>query len=148
MCNSTEKVVWRDRNGKVACPGPMGCPHGCEDSCPIFHNSEGLSFLRENKPLAAIPHFQRAVSIAPDFHEFHNNLGVAYGASGQHQKAYESFTKTLELKKDYPKAIHGLLLSSANLGKYDEALRLCDEYERITGINMQSARAQIKQRMQ
>jgi Tfp pilus assembly protein PilF len=68
--------------------------------------------------------------------------------SGQHQKAYEYFTKTLELKKDNPKAVHGLMLSAFNIGKFDEALQRCDEYERITGTDMQGERTEIMQHMQ
>ena len=146
--NSNKKVVWRDKDGKVTCPGPSACPDGCDDDCPIFHNTEGLALLRSNKPIEAIEEFRKAVSMAPDFYEFLNNLASAYGMSGQHQKAYECFTKTLELKKDNPKAIHGLMLSAFNIGKFDEALQRCDEYERITGTDMQGERAEIMQHMQ
>lgn len=136
------KVVWRDKNGKLTCPGD-NCPKECDDTCPIWLNTEGLSLMMADEPIQAAESFQQALLLAPDFADAANNLGTAYGTVGNHQKAYEAFGKALALRKGYPQAIWGLIISSKNLEKYDEALQYCDEYDKLPGCNSSSQRAEI-----
>ncbi len=137
-------VVWRDRYGNISCPGENGCPRECDGSCPIWLNTQGLEKLRFGQPLEAVPLFQQAIAIAPDFADAANNLGSAYGISNQHEKAYEYFGKALALKKDYPQAMFGLIVSAKNLGKYDEALSYCDAYDHLPGCSAAELRKDIQ----
>ncbi len=139
----SDSVVWRDKNGKITCRGDS-CPKDCDNSCPIWLNTLGLQMLQRNQPLQAIPFFQGAVTIAPDFTDAVNNLGSAYGSSNQHEKAYEYFGKALAMKKDYPKATFGLIVAAKNLGKYDEALKYCDAYDRLPGCSAAELRQEIQ----
>ncbi len=140
----SDSVVWRDKTGKIACRGDT-CPKDCDNSCPIWLNTLGLQMLQRDEPLQAIPFFQGAVSIAPDFADAYNNLGGAYGSSNQHEKAYEFFGKALELKRDYPNAMYGMIVAAKNLGKYDEALKYCDAYDRLPGCSAAELRQDIEQ---
>ena len=142
--NNIDSVVWRDQNGKIVCQGEQNCPQECNSMCPIWQNTRGLEMLQIGQPLKAIPFFQQAVAIAPDFIDAINNLGSAYGSNNQHDKAYEYFKKALELNKDYPKATFGLIVASKNLGKYDEALKYCDAYDRLPGCNAEEIREEIQ----
>lgn len=139
----SDRPVWRNRKGKVECPGEEACPNGCDEDCPIAANTDGLQMLMCNQPLLAINHFKKVIEIAPDFPDAYTNLGSAYGMSNQDQKAYECFKKALELRKGYPQAIRGLIVSAKNTGKYDEALHYCDEFEKVTHMSAQDLRTEI-----
>lgn len=141
--NSSDSVVWRNASGRIDCPGD-DCPQDCDDRCPIWLNTSGLEQLLRNRPGDAIEIFQKAISIAPDFHDAHSNLGTAYGMSGRHKEAYDAFSKALELRKDYPQALRGLISAEKNLGMYEEALAHCDAYELLPGCSAQELRGQIE----
>lgn len=126
--NKKNKVVWRNREGQIVCTGD-NCPQKCDEKCPIWENTMGLTMLKINEFGKAVEAFQHALEIAPDFVDAQNNMGTAYGMSNQHQKAYEAFSKALAMRPRYAKALRGMIVAEKNLGKYDEALRHCDELE-------------------
>lgn len=37
--NKENPVVWRDASGKITCPGDS-CPKDCDDTCPIYLNTQ------------------------------------------------------------------------------------------------------------
>lgn len=141
--DATGNVVWRDKAGKITCPGDL-CPKDCDDTCPIWLNTCGVEMLMRSQPELAIDDLKKAVALAPDFPDAYNNLGSAYGMNNQHKEAFDAFAKALELKPGYPQAMRGLIAAEKNLGMYTEALDLCDVYENITGTNMQSLRDEIR----
>lgn len=136
-------LVWRNRAGKIVCRGDS-CPKECDNSCPIWLNTCGLQLLQMNHPEKAEPLLAEAIKIAPDFIDAYSNLGAACGMSNQHQKAYDAYKKALELKPKYPKALFGLVISGKNLGKYDEALRYCNELDKL-GVDTDQLREEIQQ---
>ena len=141
--DSTGAVVWRDKDGKISCPGDL-CPKDCDDTCPIWLNTCGVELLMRSQPELAIDYLKKAVALAPDFPDAYNNLGSAYGMNNQHKEAFDAFAKALELKPTYPQALRGLIAAEKNLGMYTEALDLCDVYENITGTDMRSLRDEIR----
>lgn len=141
--NTLKKPFWRDDSGKVACPGD-DCPLECDDSCPIWLNTKGLSMLQINQFDKAVAHFNAALALAPDFLDVQNNLGTAYGMNNQHQEAYEAFKKAHEMKKDYPKALNGLIVAEMNLGLFEDARRHCDELEAIPGCDASGLREKLE----
>ena len=140
---ASDKPVWRDKNGKVFCPGDE-CPEKCGSACPVWLNTCALEELMRSQPGTAISYLRQAIVLAPDFADAHNNLGTAYGMSNRHKDAYDSFSKALELKKDYPQALKGLIVSEKNLGMLTEALHHCDILEKLTKTSTQTLREQIK----
>ena len=93
------------------------------DFCGSFAYNFYVKFLIKAKAFEkAIEAFLDAISLAPDFLDAQNNLGTAYGMNNQHQKAYEAFKKAYEMKKDYPNALHGLIVAETNLGMKEAAL--------------------------
>ncbi len=141
--NKADSPVWRDKNGKITCPGDS-CPQECDDRCPIWLNTCGLEKLMASQPKQSINYFKRAIALAADFPDAYNNLGTAYGMSNMHREAYDAFCKALELRQNYPQALYGRIVTEKNLGQYSEALKHCDEYERLTGKSIQTLRNDIK----
>jgi len=138
----SDSVVWRDKTGKITCPGG-DCPNDCDNNCPIWLNTSGLQMLLQGRPQQSIDLFHRAIAIAPDFADAMNNLATAYGNNGQHEKAFEYFEKALAAKDNYESAILGLIISAKKLGKYDEALKYCDAYDKLPGCNADKLRKDI-----
>jgi len=56
----------------------------------------------------AIPHFERAVRLKPDYAEAHNNLGVALEKLGRTPEAIEHYQQALKLRADFPPARNAL----------------------------------------
>jgi tetratricopeptide (TPR) repeat protein len=56
----------------------------------------------------AIPHFQRALAIKPDYAEAHYNLGNALLQQGHVEEAIAHYQKALEIKSDYIEAQNNL----------------------------------------
>lgn len=138
-----QKTYWRDNQGKVSCLGDS-CPHECDNSCPIWLNTMGLSMLKIKQFEKAIEAFSRALTIAPDFLDVQNNLGTAYGMNNQHREAYEAFLAAHKMKPDYEKALHGLIVSETNLGMIKDATIHCDEYDRLPNCNSQHLREALR----
>lgn len=136
------KVPWRDKTGKVTCPGD-NCVAECDNSCPIWLNTIGLSMLKMKEYEKAIQAFSEALAMAPDFLDVQNNLGTAYGMNNQHQEAYTAFKKAHEMKKDYPKALHGLIVAETNLGMRSEALAHCDEFDKLPNCDSSALREKL-----
>ncbi len=138
-----KREVWRDKKGNIRCPGNM-CPKGCDEACPIWQNTCGLEKLAQSRPDQAIGFFKRAIDIAPDFPDAHNNLGSAYGICNRHREALESFNKALSLRSNYLHALRGKIIAEKNLGMYEDALSLCNVYELISGESAEKYRSDIR----
>lgn len=138
-----DKTVWRGRDGNISCPGRK-CTVQCDDQCPIWLNTNGVQELMKTKPKQAIPCFLKAVKIAPDFADAYCNLGAAFGMSNDYEQAYNAFSKAIELRKVYPEALRGLIVTEKNLGRYADALKHCDQLEQIMRTDLKPLRDEIK----
>ena len=123
-------VVWRDASGKITCPGD-NCPKDCDDTCPIYLNTQAGMMCQIGMGDKAMPIFQKIIEIAPDFYDAWNNMGGVYGGQGQYQKAYDCYLKAHEISPDRPAPVFGLGLTTRDLKRYEECLKWCDEYDRI-----------------
>lgn len=136
-------IAWRDDSGEIRCLGD-NCSRKCDSTCPIWENTIGLKLLRISEPLKAIEHFKNAIELASDFTDAYNNLGSAYGMSNQHEKALEFFAKAYSMKRNYAKALRGMIIAETELGKYEDALKHCDEYESLNGPDVDDLRGKIE----
>lgn len=123
-------VVWRNSQGIIACPGDS-CRKECDNSCPIYLNTQAITLMQMGEGSKAIPIYEEALKIAPDFYDAYNNLGGIYGQMGNYQKAYDCYKKARELNQKKPNPVFGLMLTSRDLGKYDECLEWCDIYKTL-----------------
>ncbi|MCQ2512435.1 MAG: tetratricopeptide repeat protein, partial [Lachnospiraceae bacterium] len=125
------KEVWRDKEGKIRCLGDA-CPVECDDSCPIWLNTQGLSMLSIQQPKKAIEIYEKALAIAPDFVDAWNNLGTSYGINDEHEKAFGCFKKAYNMV-GRATSLSGMAVSQNKLGREITALQLCDEYDKKFG---------------
>ena len=60
--------------------------------------------------------FRRAVSVAPDYAQAYNNLGICLRKKGLLHEAIAAYKKALELKPDYAAAYYNLGNAYSDLG--------------------------------
>lgn len=145
LFNKKPKVVWRNEKGQVQCPGDS-CPQKCDDTCPIWCQTKGLTMLLSDKLDRAITEFEKAIEIAPDYKEAWCNMGNAYGTMNNHKEACQRYQRAYDLDNRYDKAIYGLVISYKNLGQFTEALALCDKLEAVAGKSVaQKARQKVNE---
>ena len=69
-----------------------------------LHNSLGAVYCESGRCSEAIPHFQRAIELAPSDPEYHTNLGNAFGFMGRLAEARAQLERALALAPDYAPA--------------------------------------------
>ncbi len=126
------KVAWRNAHGVIACPGDS-CPQKCDDTCPIYLNTQAAILMSISQGEKAIPLYKTALKIAPDFYDAWNNLGAIYGQKGEYQTAYDHYVKAHECNPQKPNPVFGLMLTSRDLRRYEECIKWCDIYKCLSG---------------
>ena len=129
--SSGKKSVWRNAQGVIACPGDS-CPKDCDDTCPIYLNTQAAMLMSIGQNVKAIPLYKKALDIAPDFYDAWNNLGGIYGGQGEYQNAYNHYFKAHELNPQKPNPVFGLMLTSRDLGRFEECIKWCDLYKTLS----------------
>lgn len=125
----TNKVVWRNVNGQIACPGDA-CPQNCDNTCPIYLNTQCVMLMRMGANDKALDLYKKALEIAPDFYDAYNNMAGIYGGQGRYQEAHACFMKAHQLNPVRPNPIYGLALCSRDLNRPEECIKWCEEYRR------------------
>ncbi|BCX13052.1 MAG: hypothetical protein KatS3mg067_1990 [Thermosynechococcus sp.] len=74
-----------------------------------------------HQPAAALPHYQRALEVHPEWVEAHSNLGNAYLDLGDTERAIACYQKALSLNPDLPTTLYNLGLCLHAQGKLTEA---------------------------
>ena len=70
-----------------------------------------------------------------DFAEAHNNLGIAYNASGKTEEAISSFRKAIEINPNHVKAHYNLSVAYFNEKQYKLAIKYCDKAKDLGFVN-------------
>lgn len=141
-----KRIAWRNAEGEIECNGES-CTDGCDWTCPIWVHSEGISHCKGGRMEDALECFKQAVTIAPDFKDSWVNMGAIYGGRSEYAEAYKCYKKAYEIDHDYKNAIFGLIMSSRDMGNYDEAFAYCDEYaEKIDASEAKHLRGQVQER--
>jgi tetratricopeptide (TPR) repeat protein len=71
----------------------------------------------------AMPDFDQAIRLDPNYPDAFNNRGVAYLGKGLTERAIEDFDQAIKLDPNYAIAIYNRGLASQSLGRADEAAR-------------------------
>ena len=132
--NKSNTPVWRNVNGQIVCPGDA-CGKECDDTCPIYLNTQCLMLKRIGADDKALELYKKALTIAPDFYDAYNNMAGIYGSQGRYQEAYAHFLKAHEINPVRPNPIYGLALCCRDLGRTEECLKWCEEYSRRSTDN-------------
>jgi tetratricopeptide (TPR) repeat protein len=79
----------------------------------------------------AVPQFEKAIRLKPDFAEAHNNLGSAYAMLRRPELAVEQFRQAIAIRPEYGKAHYNLANLHAARGELDAAI---EHYERAVAL--------------
>ena len=66
----------------------------------LAHDQLGSLLAAEGRYAEAVPYYERAVALAPENAELHNNLAVAFDHLGQRERALAHIRRAAELKPD------------------------------------------------
>jgi superkiller protein 3 len=69
----------------------------------------------------ALDHFQKAVTLDPEFADAFNGIGMSYAALGKLPEAADQFQKAIDLVSDHPGAAANLSIVLCKLNHYHEA---------------------------
>jgi tetratricopeptide (TPR) repeat protein len=112
--------------------------HPATDFYQMFDAAVQLSDKRQYD--AAIPAWQKAVSLDPDDPRAHNNLGIALAGSGKVADAVAEYKKSLALNGNNSQTENNLGSELAQQGQMDDALQ---HFEDALRINPDNAAAEV-----
>ncbi len=102
------------------------------------HNCLGTIFLSQNKYQEAIPYFNGALRIKPDYAKAHNNLGNVFLNQGKHAEAADQYKEALLINPNFAETHYNL--GSVYLTIGDPVLAL-KEYEALKTMSPRLATA-------
>jgi tetratricopeptide (TPR) repeat protein len=88
----------------------------------VTHYNLAFTLLRLHRPAEAIPHFEQALRIKPDYFELEYNLGITLMEVGRVQEAINHYRRALEINPDYAQAHNNLANALSRTGKLEEAI--------------------------
>ncbi len=86
------------------------------------HNLLGAIALEQRNSVAAIAHFEQAISLDPDREDYHCNCGEAYRRAGRLSKVIDCCETALRINPGFDVAWYNLATAQASLGKLREAI--------------------------
>jgi tetratricopeptide (TPR) repeat protein len=96
-------------------------PAGSPAYQAVIHNSLGLVLTRQGRPADAMPEFDAAVRLNPNFAEPHSNLANALASRGAYPQAIEHYRAALRIKPTMTEALVGLGSALLSQGDTKEA---------------------------
>jgi tetratricopeptide (TPR) repeat protein len=91
-------------------------------ACYMAHNNLGNALLQMGRESEAIPHFQKALQIQPDYAEAHYNLGNALVQEGRLDEALAQYRTALQIQPDFAEAHSNLGNALLSKGQVEQAL--------------------------
>lgn len=90
---------------------------------PIVQDMLGGVLGAQVSHAEALPHFEKALELWPDYMEAHYNLGILLLAEGKMDDAIQHFQKALQLSPDDPQAAFGLGSALCLRGRNEEGVQ-------------------------
>lgn len=94
---------------------------------PVAYNNLGIYYARREEYAKAVPQYNKAISVKPDYAEAHNNLGIVYARQSIYSKAIPEYIKAINLKGNYAKAYNNLAVAYYYTKKYSLSVTYCDK---------------------
>jgi Ca-activated chloride channel family protein len=141
---SSGRMPWRGRFvgallvASLAHAGFAGSAAEASQAGAVWDNNRGVSRFQAGKPSEAYRRFSDAVSELPDSAQAHINLGTAFAANKDYEKALEEYTVAERMARDPGeklRALFGSGVAAGELKRVDEAL---DYYQRALELAPQS----------
>ena len=101
---------------------------------------KGNSALQNEYYEDAINYYTEAIRLDPSNHILFSNRSAAYTKKGDFSQALNDASKTVELKKDWPKGYSRKATALKCMGRYDEAINAYNE-----GLIYDSNNAELKE---
>ena len=128
-----QQKYWLAENGEVRCLDDC-CPQECDMGCPIYLQTMAVPYLQNGHFEEAAKYLKDAVRIEPTFAEAWNNLAACYGQMGNHQQAFDCYSKSFDLLEK-PNPLFGMAVAMKNLGKFTNAMQYVSMYEKRYGAD-------------
>lgn len=103
----------------------------------VIQNNLGLVYLNQGKLDEAFLHLTQSIKAKPSYSLAYLNLGAAYLAAKEYEKAVDAFTWSLLFDRISPKAHYGLGVAYLGLGKQGLVLQ---EYQTLKELGSPSAK--------
>lgn len=97
--------------------------------------SQGLAQLSRDDFARALPYFERAVEIAPNYAEAWYQAGFCYGVLGRHNEALRAARQAAKLRPDWAAAYVNIGASSFALGQFKDAVEAYRQAVRLDDDN-------------
>jgi protein O-mannosyl-transferase len=111
-----------------------------DSTSSIGHSATANILFKQDRVPEAIAHSRRAVELAPDFAEGHNDLGVGLAREGKLSDAAAEYEHALRLKPRYDEAENNLGVVLGLAGQLDSAVA---HYQEALAINPDYADAEV-----
>jgi predicted O-linked N-acetylglucosamine transferase (SPINDLY family) len=85
----------------------------------------GAALMAESRFAEAAEHFRRAIALAPQVPESHNNLAAALQRLGDPSGAIPSYQEAIRLAPGVPELHHNLAMALQEVRRFDEAIAAC-----------------------
>ena len=96
--------------------------------------TEGMTAFQSNGLAEAVPHFQLAIQLDPNFAQAHAALGSVYYSAGQNMAGDENFQRAYELRNRVNERERFAITANyfrRTTGQVDQAIRTCQEWIRL-----------------
>lgn len=101
--------------------------------------SQGLGVLSRDDFARALPYFEKAVEIDPNYAEAWYQAGFCYGMLGRHNDSLKASRRAAQLRPDWAEAHLNIGASSFALGQFKDAV---DAYRQAVKLDENNAEAQ------
>lgn len=98
---------------------------------PIIYNNFGNLLLAMGKNEEAIPYFQKAIQLKPNYFEAYNNLGVAYAKLSKTSLSKEYFVKSIQINPFFAEGHYNLAIAFSSLNIKDSAQIHLNEAQKL-----------------
>lgn len=111
-----------------------------DSSSAIAHSALASLSYRSGDVERGLAHSLRAVDLAPNYPEAHNNLGIGFARQRRLTEAAEQYRRAVELQPTYDEGLNNLGVVTAALGNLDSAVSL---FRRALAVNPDYADAHV-----
>jgi protein O-mannosyl-transferase len=116
FCAWKQTAYWQD--SETLWTRALACTSGND----MAHNNLGNFLYEKGRVAEAIPQFQTALQIRPDYAEAHYNLGLAISQKGGLDDAIAQYQAALQIQPDYAEAHYNLGNALRQKGRLNEAI--------------------------